>query len=30
MVLRKKRLPLAGEMLDTIAYGWIDTSLIAS
>ena len=30
MLLRKKRLPFAGEMLDTIAYGWIDTSLIAS
>ena len=28
MYLRKKRLPFAGEMLDTVAYGWIDTSLI--
>ena len=29
VILRKKRLPFAGEMIDTIAYGWIDTSLIA-
>ncbi len=28
MVLRKNRLPFAGEMLDTVAYGWIDISLI--
>jgi ribosomal protein S18 acetylase RimI-like enzyme len=28
MYLRKKRLPFAGELLDTVAYGWIDTSLI--
>jgi len=26
--LRKQRLPFAGEMLDTAAYGWIDTNLI--
>ncbi len=30
MYLRKKRLPFAGELLDTVAYGWIDTSLIAT
>ena len=30
MYLRKKRLPFAGEMLDTVAYGWIDTGLIAA
>jgi GNAT superfamily N-acetyltransferase len=29
VILRKKRLPFAGEMIDTIAYGWINTSLIA-
>jgi GNAT superfamily N-acetyltransferase len=28
MYLRKKRLPFAGEILDTVAYGWIDTSLV--
>ncbi len=28
LYLRKKRLPFAGEVLDTVAYGWIDTSLI--
>lgn len=27
--LRKQRLPFAGEVLDTVAYGWIDTGLIA-
>jgi len=26
--LRKQQIPFAGEMLDTAAYGWIDTSLI--
>lgn len=29
MYLRKKRLPFAGEILDTVAYGWIDIGLIA-
>lgn len=28
MYLRKKRMPFSGEMLDTVAYGWIDTGLI--
>jgi GNAT superfamily N-acetyltransferase len=28
MYLRKQRLPFSGEMLDTVAYGWIDTNLI--
>jgi GNAT superfamily N-acetyltransferase len=28
MYLRKKRMPFCGEMLDTVAYGWIDTGLI--
>lgn len=28
MYLRKQRMPFSGEMLDTIAYGWIDTNLI--
>ena len=28
--LRKKRMPFSGEMLDTVAYGWIDTGLIRS
>jgi len=26
--LRKQRMPFSGEMLDTVAYGWIDTGLI--
>jgi GNAT superfamily N-acetyltransferase len=26
--LRKQRMPFSGEMLDTVAYGWIDTNLI--
>ena len=26
--LRKRRMPFSGEMLDTVAYGWIDTNLI--
>lgn len=26
--LRKQRMPFAGEMLDTAAYGWLDTNLI--
>ncbi|MGD8303637.1 MAG: GNAT family N-acetyltransferase, partial [Desulfobacterales bacterium] len=30
MYLGKKRLPFAGEMLETVAYGWIDTGLLAS
>jgi ribosomal protein S18 acetylase RimI-like enzyme len=30
MYLRKKRLPFAGETLDTVAYGWIDMGLLAS
>jgi len=30
MYLRKKRMPFSGEMLDTVAYGWIDTGLIHS
>lgn len=30
MYLRKKRMPFSGEMLDTVAYGWIDTGLIRS
>ena len=30
MYLRKKRLPFAGEMLDTVAYGWIDTGLLST
>lgn len=29
LYLRKKGLPFAGEMLDTVAYGWIDTGQIA-
>ena len=29
MYLRKQTLPFAGEVLDTVAYGWIDTGLIA-
>jgi GNAT superfamily N-acetyltransferase len=28
MYLRKQRMPFSGEMLDTVAYGWIDTNLI--
>jgi GNAT superfamily N-acetyltransferase len=28
MYLRKQRMPFSGEMLDTVAYGWIDTKLI--
>ena len=28
MYLRKKRLPFSGEMLDTVAYGWIDTDMV--
>ncbi len=27
--LRKQHMPFAGEVLDTVAYGWIDTRLIA-
>ena len=26
--LRKQRMPFAGEILDTAAYGWIDTNLV--
>jgi hypothetical protein len=28
MYLRKQQMPFSGEMLDTVAYGWIDTNLI--
>jgi hypothetical protein len=28
MYLRKQQMPFSGEMLDTVAYGWIDTGLI--
>jgi hypothetical protein len=28
MYLRKQRMPFSGEMLDTVAYAWIDTNLI--
>ena len=28
MYLRKQRMPFSGEMLETVAYGWIDTNLI--
>lgn len=28
MYLRKQQMPFSGEMLDTVAYGWIDTKLI--
>src|SRR5210317_168066 len=28
MYLRKQRMPFSGKMLDTVAYGWIDTKLI--
>lgn len=28
MYLRRQQMSFAGEMLDTVAYGWIDTSLI--
>jgi ribosomal protein S18 acetylase RimI-like enzyme len=30
MYLHKKRLPVGGEKLDTVAYGWIDTGLLAA
>ncbi len=30
MYLRRQRMPFAGEVLDTVAYGWIDTRLIAA
>ena len=28
MYLRKQRMPFSGELLDAVAYGWIDTDLI--
>ena len=28
MYLHRQRMPFSGEMLDTVAYGWIDTNLI--
>jgi GNAT superfamily N-acetyltransferase len=28
MYLRRQRMPFSGEILDTVAYGWIDTNLI--